>query len=175
MLPYKGAHVLVEALARLHHHGVDFTAEIAGDAPDAEYREKLLACIRQGGIEGKVKLTGFLNREGLTALFARSNVLVFPSLFQEPFGISQVEALAAGLVVVSSGTGGAKEIIRHNVDGLIHQAGDPGDLAVKLLSLANDPALFGRLQQSGQKRALAFSSESAVRRIEKLCDDLVAG
>lgn len=174
VLPYKGAHVLIEALARLHHHGVDLTAEIAGDTPDAAYREQLLTAIRVGGLEGKVKLTGFLDREGLSALFARSNVLAFPSLFEEPFGISQVEAMAAGLVVVSSGTGGAKEIVRHNLDGLLYQAGDPGDLAVKLLSLANDQSLFARLQQAGQRRAMVFSSEAAVRRIEALSEELLA-
>ena len=60
-------------------------------------------------------------------------VLVFPSRFEEPFGISQVEALAAGLVVVSTGTGGAKEIVRDGIDGLLFRAGDEADLAAKLI------------------------------------------
>jgi glycosyltransferase involved in cell wall biosynthesis len=168
VLPYKGADTLVDALGRLHQAGVEFTAEIAGDAPDATFLTDLQERVRRQGMENKVRFTGFLDRRGLSALFARSNVLVFPSLFREPFGISQVEALAAGLVVVSSGTGGAREIIRAGVDGLLFNAGDAGDLAGKLTLLAQDSALMTRLQKQGQTRATHFSVERAVMRIEGL-------
>lgn len=172
VLPYKGAGTLVQALGRLHRAGVEFTAEIAGAAPDAAYLETLRAQVRRDGLEERVKFTGFLDRRGLAALFARSNVLVFPSEFQEPFGISQIEALAAGLVVVSSGTGGAKEIIRAGVDGLLFAAGDSADLAAKLQGLAGDPGLMQRLQRSGQARAAAFSVDRAVRKIETLAGEM---
>jgi glycosyltransferase involved in cell wall biosynthesis len=125
-------------------------------------------------MEAKVRFTGFLDRRGLSELFARSNVLVFPSQFPEPFGISQVEALAAGLVVVSSGTGGAKEIIRDDVDGLLFSAGNEADLANKLSRLARDRVLMTRLQRSAQSRAITFSVENAVRKIEALATDMQA-
>ena len=95
-------------------------------------------------------------------------MLVFPSRFEEPFGISQVEALAAGLVVVSSGTGGAKEIVRDGIDGLLFRAGDEADLAAKLIRLAREPDLMARLQRQGQSRATAFSVDAAVAKIEAL-------
>lgn len=174
VLPYKGAGTLVEALGRLHRAGVEFTAEIAGAAPDAAYLETLRAQVRRDGLEGRVRFTGFLDRRGLAALFARSNVLVFPSEFQEPFGIAQVEALAAGLVVVSSGTGGAKEVIRDGVDGLLFAAGDSAELAARLRGLANDPGLMRRLQRSGQARAATFSVDRAVRTIEALAAEMTA-
>jgi len=115
-----------------------------------------------------VTFPGFLDRAGLSALFARSNVLVFPSIFNEPFGISQVEALAAGLVVVSSGTGGAREIIRDGVDGLLFPAGNAAELAARLLRLARDPALAAQLQKQSQARAAQFSVDAAVATIERL-------
>jgi glycosyltransferase involved in cell wall biosynthesis len=174
VLPYKGADTLVDALGRLHQAGIDFTAEIAGDAPDATFLADLQDRVRRHGLEGKVRFPGFLDRRGLAGLFARNNVLVFPSRFQEPFGISQVEALAAGLVVVSSGTGGAREIIRAGVDGLLFNAGSDADLAEKLASLAREPQLMSRLQQAGQARACTFSVENAVRKIEALAGDLQA-
>jgi glycosyltransferase involved in cell wall biosynthesis len=85
-----------------------------------------------------------------------------------------VEALAAGLVVVSSGTGGAKEIIRNETDGLLFTAGDEADLTDKLTMLANDPELMARLQRQGQARAAAFSVENSVLKIEALADELQA-
>jgi glycosyltransferase involved in cell wall biosynthesis len=172
VLPYKGPHILVDALARLHQAGVDFTAEIAGDAPDPAFLEKLKGAIRATGMESKVSFTGFLDRTALSALFARSNVLVFPSQVPETFGISQVEAMAAGLVVVSSGTGGAKEIIRHGADGLLFQAERPADLAEKLLSLAQNPGLLARLQRASQARSTSFGVDLSVDKLERLFEEL---
>ena len=172
VLPYKGVDTLVQALGRLHDAGLDFTAEIAGDAPDKDFLVELQSFVRARGMEGKVSFTGFLDRGTLGALFARSNVLVFPSKFQEPFGISQVEALAAGLVVVSSGTGGAKEIIRDKIDGLLFAADNAADLATKLAQLGREPGLMARLQRSGQSRATTFSVEHAVLKIEALAAEM---
>lgn len=175
MLPYKGADTFVRALARLHEAGLDFEAEIAGDAPDAKFRAEMAELVRTRGLADKVRFTGFLDRRGLAALFARSNVLVFPSRFQEPFGISQVEALAAGLVVVSSGTGGAREIIRDRVDGLLFNAGDDADLANKLTLLARSPDTMARLQRQGQARAMTYSVSNSVRKIEALAAEMHIG
>jgi glycosyltransferase involved in cell wall biosynthesis len=174
VLPYKGAHTLVNALIALHRAGVDFTAEIAGDAPDAAFLGKLRDTVRENGLDAKVSFTGFLNRDGLKSLFARSNLLVFPSEFDEPFGISQVEAMAAGLVVVSSGTGGAREIVRDGVDGLLFRAGNATDLTDKLVRIARDPQLFTSLQRASQARALTFSVNHAVRKIETLAGEMHA-
>lgn len=172
VLPYKGADTLVQALGRLHQAGVEFTAEIAGDGPDQNFLRQLQAQVQALGMESKVRFTGFLNRSGLAALFARSNVLVFPSRFQEPFGISQVEAMAAGLVVVSSGTGGAAEIVRDGRDGLLFAAGNDADLANKLFALARTPEAMARLQRGAQARAVFFSVEKAVAKIETLAGEM---
>lgn len=168
VLPYKGAHVLIQALTILHRAGIDFSAEIAGDAPDAAFLKQLQDTVVAQGMESKVRFTGFLDRVGLANLFNRSNVLVFPSQFPEPFGISQVEAMAAGLVVVSSGTGGAKEIVRHDVDGLLFQPENAQDLADKLYSLTTQTGLMERLQKKAQSRAVEFSVDNAVRKIEDM-------
>ncbi len=173
VMPFKGAHVLVAALERLHLSGVDFTAEIAGDAPDADFLKRLRETVRAVGMEQKVTFTGFLDRSDLAALFARSNVLVFPSQVPETFGISQVEAMAAGLVVISSGTGGAQEVIRHDQDGLLFSAPKAEELAQQIFSLVQDPARMARLQRGAQARAMTFSVDHSVRKIEELVEELI--
>jgi glycosyltransferase involved in cell wall biosynthesis len=173
VLPFKGAHVLVDALLRLQRAGVDFTAEIAGDAPDAAFLARLQDVIRGAGLGERVRFPGFLDRPGLIALFARSNVLVFPTSTPEPFGISQVEAMAAGLVVVTSGTGGAGEIVRNSVDGLVFQAGRADDLARQLHSLSVNPEAAARLQRAGQARSLAFDVGRSVLKIERVFEELL--
>ncbi len=173
VLPYKGADTFVESLAHLHQRGVEFTAEIAGDAPDAAFLERLKNFVQQIGMADRVKFTGFLDRDGMSGLFARNNVLVFPSRFEEPFGISQIEAMIAGLVLVTSATGGAKEVVTDGVDGLVFPNGNAGALADRLQSLAHKPELFTRLQEAGQSRAAEFSVDRAVNRIERIFEELL--
>jgi len=173
VMPFKGAHTLIEAVAALHLQHVDFTVEIAGETTNPDFVADLKRLAEAQGFADRLYFTGFLDRAGLSNLFARNNVLVFPSIVEEGFGISQVEALAAGLVVVSSGTGGAKEIIRDGIDGLLFQPNNPNSLAEQLLRLARDPALFEALQAGSQRRAMEFSVHHTVLKIERLFEELI--
>ena len=174
VMPFKGVHILVEALGRLHQLGIDFTAEIAGESTNPQFLNNLHDFARKIGMTDKIKYTGFLDRLELSALFGRSNVLVFPSLVEEGFGISQVEALAAGLVVVSTGTGGAREVIRDGVDGLLYPSENVQALAEKLHALATNPELFAKLQGAAQRRASEFAVEHSVLKIEQCMEQLIA-
>jgi len=171
--PAKGAQVLVTALVRMHLFGVKFKAEIGGEAPDPQFLAELDDMVRNAGADEKVKFIGALDHAGLVSMYARSNVAVFPSEFPEPSGISQAEALASGLVVVSSATGGAGEIISHFVNGIVFESAKELDLAEKLLALSQDPVSMSSMQRAGQARAVELSVESAVARLETLIESLL--
>lgn len=171
---YKGAQTLVHALALLHAQGIDFECAIAGEAPDPALLESCRALCERVGMAHKVRFLGFQDRRGMAELFARSNVLAFPSLFQEPFGISQVEAMAAGLTVVTSGTGGSREIVRDGVDGLVFTPGDAEDLAAKLRGLAGDRERWARIALAGRERARDFTVARSVDAIEAIFAELTA-
>lgn len=174
VLPYKGPHVLINALKRLHDLGIDFTCSIAGTSTDQKFVEQLKQFVVAHGMDHKIQFLGFLSRENLKNLFARKNVLVFPSTFQEPFGISQVEAMAAGLAVVTSGTGGAKEIVEHGVSGIIFESENDESLANKLIGLAKDTQRWQTIAQAGQRRALElFNIERSVDAIEACFEELL--
>ena len=169
ILPYKGPHILINALKKLHDMGVDFSCSLAGTSTDEKFVNSLKNFITQAGMDEKVTFPGFLPRKDLKNFFARHNVLVFPSVFQEPFGISQVEAMAAGLTVVTSGTGGAKEIIEHRRSGVIFNSGDHESLARELLQLTGDKERWRQIALAGQKRALqSFDIEKSVDDIERI-------
>lgn len=172
VMPFKGAHVLVQALSHLNRWGIPFDCEIAGDSTDPSFVENLREECHRGGFSDQVSFPGFLDRDGLSRLFMRSNTLVFPSVFEEPFGISQVEAMASGLVVVSSGTGGASEIVEDGINGLRFESQNAFDLAQKLVLLAEDPALAERLSQAALDRAEVFNVKHSVKRLEDLFDSL---
>ena len=166
MMPYKGSQVLAQALIELHRKGVDFVCEFAGDSTTPDHPNRLKEAIKANGLDQKVKFLGFLSKDELNALYARSNVMVFPSIFEEPFGKSQIEAMAAGCLVVSSGTGGSKEIIRNGENGLLYDKESPTDLMEKLLAIHNDPARAEELAAKGQSEAFNFRSLNSIEKME---------
>lgn len=171
---YKGPQVLANALAALRARGVPFTCTFAGDTPNAELLGRVRDYFARQGFADRVRYVGFQDRRGLSELFDRANVLVFPSVIEEAFGISQVEAMAAGIAVVSSGTGGGVEIIRDGVDGLLFKNNDHEHLADRLAALAADPAGWARLARAGQRRAFAFTVAASVDRLETTFEELLA-
>lgn len=176
VLPYKGPQVLLAALAQLREAGVPFSCTIAGTSTDPAYVSSLKEGCSRSGLDGQVAFAGFLDRSSLKELFATHNVLAFPSQFDEPFGISQVEAMASGLIVVSSGTGGAAEIVEDEVSGLIAPPREPAAFAQAFASLPQDTVRWQRLAREGQKRALAlFDIRRSVDQIEATFEQLLGG
>jgi glycosyltransferase involved in cell wall biosynthesis len=176
VLPYKGPHILIEALKRLHDRGADFSCALAGTTTDVAFVDQLKKFVVASGMEDKIDFLGFLPRERLKAFFAEHNILVFPSIVQEAFGISQVEAMAAGLTVVSSGTGGAKEIIEHRKSGLIFESKNSESLAQELLGLAENPEKWQSIAKGGRKRAIEkFDIERSVDILEQEFSKLICG
>ena len=174
LMPYKGAHVLVEALAYLKRVGIDFECALAGDSTAPDYIDRMRALAGSQGFADRVHFPGFLGRRELAALYARCNVLVFPSIFQEPFGKTQVEAMAAGLVVVSSDCGGVREIVRDGETGLLFKNGDACDLAEKLARVHRNPAYAQKLADAGQAGAFRFTTAASVDRLEGHFESLIS-
>ncbi len=173
VMPYKGADVLVEALSLLHSAGIEFTATVAGGTLQPEFVQALQEFIADEGLADRVQFVGVLSRSELIQLYKTHNVLAFPSRFEEPFGISQVEAMAAGLTLVTSGTGGAGEIVHPGEDGLVFESENPLALAEALSSLVANPEAWTAISQRGQQRAMAdFNQHRAVEQLEAVLTEL---
>ncbi|MBD1869054.1 FkbM family methyltransferase [Cyanobacteria bacterium FACHB-471] len=172
---YKGADVLVEALSLLNAMGVDFSATFAGDTLEPQFVEELKRFIESEGFLDRVTFAGPLSRQELKELYKTHNVLVFPSRFQEPFGISQIEAMAAGLALITSGTGGAAEIVEHGVNGLKFESENPFALAEALSYLVSNPEEWEAIAQQGQQKAMTqFTQRKAVEELIELLEELIA-
>ncbi len=172
LMPYKGADTLVDALILLHENGIHFQATMAGYASDDDYLNVLKSKARSSGLGDSIVFPGLLDRKELIRLFARSNILVFPSIVDEAFGITQVEGMASGLAVVTSATGGASEVVRDGVDGLHFEKGDACDLAMKIASLVADPEAWARYAKNGQDRSKQFSVSATVDTIERMFEGM---
>jgi glycosyltransferase involved in cell wall biosynthesis len=135
----KGFHILREACAQLWSTRQDFEVVATDDPPTA-------------GPEPWARYAGWQSQADLPAFMASADIVVVPTVAQEALGRTAVEAMAAGKPVVASRLGGLPFTIPDGATGLLCEPGDPRDLAAKLTTLLNDPALRERLGNAGRKR-----------------------
>ncbi len=152
VLEHKGVHTAVEALARLRAQpGLsDVTLTIAGGTAHTDYGTRLRAQIAALGLDDAVSFTGKLPRESLPAVYAAHDVLVFPSIWAEPFGITPLEAMAAGLAVVATPTGGSPEMFADGENALLFAPEDAAGCAAAVGRLLTDTAFYERVRAAGR-------------------------
>lgn len=153
LMTAKGVLDFVDLLARLRERGVAFTADIAGSDGDVT-RGDLERRLDGLGLEDRVRLPGQVVGGAKLALFSAADLLVFPSRFEESFGLVAVEAMRAGIPVVTSSVGGLPEIVGDGVTGRLVPPGDVEGFAGAVEALAADPALRRRLGAAGRARFL---------------------
>ena len=144
---YKGVDVLLEAMARCPG-----TLLLVGGGPlEPALRQRAIAL----GIQDRVVFAGLVSDEDLPAYYQASDVFVLPSIARtETFGVVQVEAMAAGLPVVSTDLPtGVPWVNQHGVSGLVVPPADAGRLADAMGCLLRDPELRLRLGRNAAARA----------------------
>lgn len=100
-----------------------------------------------------LRSTGFIPHSQVPELYRQADICVVPSLWDEPFGLVAVEAMAAGLPVCASRCGGLAGIVRHGETGYLFASGDSAELALYLDRLLNDPELRRTMGEAGRRRA----------------------
>ncbi len=134
MVREKGVQVLLQAFPQVKAYVPEAKLVIAGGGS----RAHLEAFVRFLRMEPSVHFTGFIPDEDLLRLYRVVDVAVYPSLY-EPFGIVALEAMAAGVPVVVSDTGGLREVVQHERTGIITWAGNAESLAWGILRVLQDP------------------------------------
>ena len=150
---WKGQHVLVEAMPAILRVHPDTTALFAG-APAVnkpEYYEGLVARCTALGIDDHVHWLG--RRDDMPLLMAASDVVVLPSVTPEPFGLTVVEAMAAGVPVVATAAGGPLQTVADGETGLLCAPDDSDALANAVCTLLADPVQAQAMGEAGRQRA----------------------
>lgn len=146
----KGVHTLVEAMGRLKDRGRgEFVLELVGDGVP-EYTAELEAIVERHSLGGRIRFLGRLDADDMAAVYRRHHLLVFPSEWPEPFGLTHIEAMASGTAVISTTTGGSAELIKHEENALAYAAGDADHLADSIERLMDDEELRRKLARAGR-------------------------
>jgi glycosyltransferase involved in cell wall biosynthesis len=168
VMPRKGVTELVRALALVAEREDVPTprAILAGEKTlDEAYTARVEELIAEGGLEGHVELTGFVDGADLPALYSLADVFVVSSL-EEGFGMTAVEAMAAGTPVVGTRVGGIPTLVEDGVQGRVVEPGDVEGLAAALGDVLADPAGRERMVERARARAAEFSWEAVGEQFE---------
>jgi glycogen(starch) synthase len=161
MVNEKGVSVLLESVPLVLKEYANVKFVIAGKGP-------MLDCFKnmavQTGAPGKVYFTGYISDDDLKRLYGCIDIMVVPS-FYEPFGITALEGMAAGVPVVVSDCGGLNEIIEHGKDGLKCRTGDAISLAECILYILKNPVESVRIGDTARRKAMEeYSWQGAARK-----------
>jgi glycosyltransferase involved in cell wall biosynthesis/GT2 family glycosyltransferase len=157
----KGVETLLRALPLLPPTA---TLECNGRGGEQE-QARLTALAAELGVGDRVSFTGG-DRADLARRYVSADVFVFPSEWEEPFGLVPLEAMACGTPVVATGTGGSREFLRDGFNSLLFPPGDPSALAAAILRLHADAELRSRLVDGGLRTAEQFEATHTADELE---------
>jgi glycosyltransferase involved in cell wall biosynthesis len=163
---YKGAHVILDALARLEPTvQAAFTLTMVGSGSE-EYRHRLER--QAASLLTPTEFLGHVDHGRLPAIYRQHDVFVLPSMYEDPFPATPLEAMASGVTVVSTRGGGQDEYLVHGENALVFDRGDAPGLGDCLRWILAHPEATRQLALRG--RALVeqrFSSERYLDEMER--------
>ena len=152
LAPIKGHDVFVRAAALIcvRRRGVHFLVIGEDKSPQRGYRKFLEILVAQLGLSGNIMMPGW--EDDIPSILS-SLTLFVSAARSEPFGLSIVEAMAAGLPVVAAASEGALEIIEDGHSGKLVPVDDPDSLAEAIDDLLDDPLERARLGRNALRAA----------------------
>jgi mannosyltransferase len=168
--PQKGTDIFVEAMCRLLPKYPDFTAVIVGaiTADQQLFANRLRARVRAAGLEERVRFFGELPIAEVPRWYQRISIYAFTSR-NEGFGLTLLEAMAAGAALVATRAGAAEQVVVQGETGVLVAADDVDALVEGLEPLMRDPVRAAAMGQRARERALTeHGIEAEAERIAEI-------
>ncbi len=161
--PIKGLEVLLKAGGLLWKKRQDFRLVITGSG-------KKDISLDYPFVGGDI----WLDDKDIPGMYGNSDIIVVPSIWGEPFGLTALEGMSSEIAVVASRIGGLQEIVKDGETGLLFQPGSYTELASILDRLLDDSDLRARLGRNGRKHVIEnYSWDRIIDQYEVLIQDMV--
>lgn len=177
--PEKGLRLLAEGYVRLRErmNGAPARLEVAGYmAPEHRpYLDRARAVLAQAGLQDEMRYHGEIDRAGKRRFLNSLDVLSVPATYDEPKGMSLLEAMASGVPVVQPRRGAFVEVVNKTGGGILVNQDDPDALAAGLHSLWADPSARERLGRAGYEGVRAhYTVAHSADRLTGVFDSLTS-
>lgn len=169
LCPEKGLHILLEALSLAKASGTALRCVVVGGRwffgdLSSDYEKAMHALVNRRSLE--VSFLGVLPPAEVPRVMGSAKVVVVPSVWPEPFGLTALEGMASGAAVVYSERGGLPEVVADG--GVAVPAGSVRHLADALVALCSDESYRAGIAAAGLARAKRFDWSSAYERLRNV-------
>lgn len=151
----KGMDLVIPAFAQVQACHPEMQLLIVGDG---SLRKQMEEQTHKAGLKETVEFSGRQPQEKLSSYYDRIDILLMPSR-SEGFGLTAIEGMAHGCVVVAARTGGLPEVVRDGEVGLLHEPEQVEDLAAQINKLIEQPALWKQFSNEATTYVQRFSFE----------------
>ena len=138
---------------------------MVGEGPEREPAERLC---EELGISEKVVFFG--NSNQIDRILCFSDLFLLPSK-TESFGLSALEAMASGVPVISSNTGGIPEVNKHGFSGYLSNVSDVEDMSINAIKILSNPETLNQFKQNAVTQAKTFDIQQIVPKYEAIYQD----
>jgi len=149
----KGMDLVIPAFARIKTQHEEMRLLIVGDGT---LRRQMERQVQEAHLEEAVEFAGRQPQEKLQNYYDRIDILLMPSR-SEGFGLTAIEGMARGCVVVAARTGGLPEVVKDEVVGLLHKPEDVSDLTTHINRLIEHPQLWKQFSEQATGYVQRFS------------------
>lgn len=162
--PIKGMDLVIPAFAEIHKYFPETSLLVVGDG---SLRESMEAMTISSRFSDSVSFAGRQPQNRLQEFYDKIDILLMPSR-SEGFGLTAVESMARGCILVAADTGGLPEVVRNGKEGYLHRPEDLKDLSDKIKYLIKDRNRMTIFSKAALQRARDFSSENYNAKIRAL-------
>lgn len=162
----KGIYELLEAFEAIASRYSDLSLVMAGDGP--EYN-RMVQWVQAHNLSDRVRFTGYLRGRAKAQELINADLFVFPTYHGEGCPVSLLEAMAAGLPVVTTQAGGIPDIFEDRTNGIMLNEVTPAVIEEAIIKLLNDSQWCRRIRKNNLERAWRdFQAQAVANKIEAL-------
>lgn len=164
----KGVYDLIKIISKVHKCDSNIKFIIAGNGEIENVKNE----INKLSLNGCVDVVGWANDEKKKKLLEESSILVVPSHF-ESFGISIVEAMAKGLVIIANNVGGVPDIVLNKLNGKLIRNNNIDSFKDEIIFYAQNNQARNEVAKNNLKRYLKFDINNMIKQIDNLYEEIL--
>lgn len=170
--PYKGVKELLQGFCRLHDTHIKLLvvgASFFSESGNGSFLKKLKLIAKN--CEGNIVFTGYVSHEKIREYYQMADIAVLPSMWEEPFGLTCLEAISCGLPVVITNSGGMPEIIDDKCGFVLERDETlPGKIAEHIKLLKENICMRKAMATAARERSSHFSIQIYWEHFQKIID-----